>query len=104
MEAMLMRSTRLIGSLMQRAGPYLLLEILLPGGTLFALLLFVYRRRETLVLPHVRRASAVLTRALTGLHLQWHYVARPFGIAASVWRGRHANRDGLEALAIAPTM
>jgi hypothetical protein len=25
-------------------GPYLLLEILLPGGTLFALLLFLYQR------------------------------------------------------------
>jgi hypothetical protein len=101
---MLMRSTRLIGSLMQKAGPYLLLEILLPGGTLFALLLFVYRRRETLVLPHARRASAVLARALTGFRLQWHYVAKPISVAASVWRGRHASRDGLEALAIAPTM
>ena len=29
-----------------RLGPYLLLEILLPGGTLFALCLFVYRRRR----------------------------------------------------------
>jgi len=28
----------------QKLGPYLLLEILLPGGTLFALLLFLYRR------------------------------------------------------------
>ena len=27
-------------------GPYLLLEILLPGGTLLALLLFLYRRRR----------------------------------------------------------
>jgi hypothetical protein len=25
-------------------GPYLMLELLLPGGTLFALLLFLYRR------------------------------------------------------------
>jgi hypothetical protein len=31
--------------LVQKLGPYLLLEILLPGGTLFALLLFVYQRR-----------------------------------------------------------
>lgn len=29
----------------QRAGPYLLLEILMPGGTLLALLLFLYRHR-----------------------------------------------------------
>lgn len=30
--------------LMQKLGPYLLLEIVLPGGTLCALLLFLYRR------------------------------------------------------------
>jgi len=30
----------------QKAGPYLLLEILMPGGTLLALLLFLYRRRS----------------------------------------------------------
>ena len=28
----------------ERLGPYLLIEILLPGGSLLALLLFVYRR------------------------------------------------------------
>ena len=27
-------------------GPYVMLEILLPGGTLIALLLFLYRRRK----------------------------------------------------------
>jgi len=32
-------------TLLQRAGPYLLLEIVLPGGSLIALLLFVYRNR-----------------------------------------------------------
>lgn len=26
-------------------GPYLLMELVLPGGTLFALLLFLYRRK-----------------------------------------------------------
>jgi hypothetical protein len=30
----------------QEAGPYLMLEMLLPGGTLLALLLFLYRRRN----------------------------------------------------------
>ena len=30
----------------QKLGPYLMLEILLPGGTLFALLLFLYQRRK----------------------------------------------------------
>ena len=36
-----LRMLRRIG---QNAGPYILLEVLLPGGTLFALLLFLYRR------------------------------------------------------------
>ncbi len=31
----------------QKAGPYLMLEMLLPGGTLLALLLFLYRRRKS---------------------------------------------------------
>ena len=30
-------------TLLRRAGPYLLLEIVLPGGSLIALSLFVYR-------------------------------------------------------------
>lgn len=30
----------------QKLGPYLMLEIVLPGGTLFALLLFLYQRRK----------------------------------------------------------
>ncbi len=29
----------------QKAGPYLMVEMLLPGGTLLALLLFMYRNR-----------------------------------------------------------
>jgi hypothetical protein len=37
-----LRRLRRIG---QKAGPYIVLEMLLPGGTLFALLLFLYRRR-----------------------------------------------------------
>ncbi|MEP6998814.1 MAG: hypothetical protein ABI900_14265 [Betaproteobacteria bacterium] len=30
----------------RKLGPYLMLELVLPGGTLFALLLFVYQRRK----------------------------------------------------------
>ena len=32
--------------LLAKLGPYVMLEILLPGGTLVALLLFLYRRRK----------------------------------------------------------
>ncbi len=28
------------------AGPYLMMEVLLPGGTLFALVLYLYRSRK----------------------------------------------------------
>ena len=33
--------------LARAAGPYLLVEILLPGGSLLAVALFLYRRRES---------------------------------------------------------
>ena len=32
----------------QNLGPYLMLELVLPGGTVFALLLFLYRRGNLL--------------------------------------------------------
>ena len=39
-------TTALLRRLGQQLGPYLVLEILLPGGTLLALLLFLYQRRK----------------------------------------------------------
>jgi hypothetical protein len=41
------RSVGVSWELARRLGPYLMLEILLPGGTLLALLLFLYRRRQS---------------------------------------------------------
>lgn len=42
----------------QKLGPYLILEILMPGGTLLALLLFLYRRRSTVpVFADIRRLA-----------------------------------------------
>ncbi len=37
---------RILSQLGQKLGPYLMLEILLPGGTLLALLLLLYQRRK----------------------------------------------------------
>lgn len=51
----------------QKAGPYLLLEMLLPGGTLFALLLFLYRRRNPDMGGGARRAVAVAMRTLASI-------------------------------------
>jgi len=41
------RSVGVTWELARRLGPYLMLEILLPGGTVLALLLFLYRRRQS---------------------------------------------------------
>jgi hypothetical protein len=73
-----LRAWNRFSPLVRNAGPYLLLELVMPGGTLLALLLFLYQRRVAL--------------------------AGGWAAAASVWRGRHRERDGLEALAaVAPT-
>jgi hypothetical protein len=88
------RSFRFFGILVEKAGPYLLLELLLPGGTLLALLLYVYRRQRPTgwvgARDMLRRWSErVLCRV----------IATHFPDLASIWRGRHRQRDGLEALA-----
>ena len=51
---------RMLGRCGQKLGPYLMLEILLPGGTLLALLLFLWRSRSTALSPvrvTIRRAA-----------------------------------------------
>jgi hypothetical protein len=60
------KSYRVFTGLVQKAGPYVLLEILLPGGTLFALLLFLYSRRQKLANSKMPRL--VVTRAIGKLH------------------------------------
>jgi hypothetical protein len=59
-----MKRIDMLGRLLQKAGPYLLLELLLPGGTMFALLLFLYRRGRLPVLDDARRAVSAVTRAV----------------------------------------
>ena len=59
----------------RKFGPYVLLELLLPGGTLFALALFLYRRQSSLA-ADVANVRAVVSRTWTTLrelvtNLQW---------------------------------
>ena len=92
METTIARKFRHFTSLVQKAGPYLLLELLLPGGTLFALLLFAAQRKQALpavLIGIIERAESAI--ADLGPH-----------DIASAWRGRHRERDGLEALAMSP--
>lgn len=46
------RFHQLLGRWARQLGPYVVLELLLPGGTLFALLLFLYRRVGLLQAGH----------------------------------------------------
>lgn len=56
---------KLVARQLQQAGPYLLLELLLPGGTLFALLLFLYRNRPLRVrTDHPARTPVVMAQAI----------------------------------------
>jgi hypothetical protein len=50
----------------QKVGPYLMLEMLLPGGTLLALLLFLWQRRKSASGWGAGRAVAVVMRTLAG--------------------------------------
>src|SRR5690349_16177126 len=51
----------------QELGPYLLLEILLPGGTVLALVLFLLRRRGFDILGIVSRTALAFRLALAGV-------------------------------------
>jgi hypothetical protein len=59
----IMRSWELLRRFGQELGPYLMLEILLPGGTLLALLLFLYRRRKLNTGSVARRTVLTVARA-----------------------------------------
>jgi hypothetical protein len=48
----------------RQLGPYLLLEILMPGGTLLALLLFLYRRNRLSAGTDAPRTASTLSRVL----------------------------------------
>jgi hypothetical protein len=52
----------------QRLGPYVLIELVLPGGTMFALALFLYRHPEVLRrhLARVRAGLGQLRSAVSG--------------------------------------
>ena len=46
MSSPITRHLETVTSVMRKSGPYLALEIVMPGGTLLALLLFLYHRRQ----------------------------------------------------------
>ena len=63
MKTLWMRRITFVGWLLRKGGPYLALELLLPGGTLLAILLFLYQRRTAGADRRGDEAVAVLRRA-----------------------------------------
>jgi hypothetical protein len=62
---MIMGRARMLRRLAQNLGPYLMLEILLPGGTLLVMMLFLYHRKDNLR-PVAKWVLLAVTRALDG--------------------------------------
>jgi len=59
----------------QKLGPYVMLEILLPGGSFFALMLFLYQRRKAgRAMPQPVQA---LMRLWASLVPQGHFMPQP---------------------------
>jgi hypothetical protein len=83
---------------LRNLGPYLLIEILLPGGTLIALLLYASRSGRLF-----RDDAPALATVLTLASALAHPMART--LSSGVFQlpgGNPAQRDGLEPLAMAP--
>jgi hypothetical protein len=86
--------------LLQKVGPYFLLELLMPGGTLLALLLFLYQRNQGSAGRNGALGTAIViawtigkARAVLDM-LPFDGASRPID--------RFSERDGLEPLAMAP--
>ena len=67
--------TSLVARQLRSAGPYLFIELLLPGGTLFSLLLFLYRRGGAELAPPSNDGSVrpliVVARIAAGFRSIW---------------------------------
>lgn len=99
MGAIVLCRIRAIGLLAERLGPYLLIELLLPGGTLLALTVYLYRRVRD---AGERGASPLAVAADELLATCRALVDRlPFRGPDAPGADRR-ERDGLEPLAMAP--
>jgi hypothetical protein len=96
------RNLKMVGQAAQKLGPYVLLELLLPGGTMIALLLYLYRNGHLKYgVEIVLRVGTAIDRALAPVR-DIILLAQPSDIAALMSSGRDGTHDGLEPLAMAP--
>lgn len=100
METRVMQSVLAMGRALQRAGPYVLIEVVLPGGTLIALLLFLYRRGPAQVSADLKRLRASAGKALGSALDDWSETLRIRHIPGLRAALPH-ERDGLEPLGFA---
>jgi hypothetical protein len=101
MESRFLRTLQISTRTLQSVGPYLLLELLMPGGTLLALLLYCYRRDRADVVEDATRTLRAIADVFgpaverVASALAAHADGRGTRVAAR-------RRDGLEPLAMAP--
>lgn len=74
----------------RKFGPYLLLELLLPGGTLFALALFAYRQQPKTA-AYLRLARRALGRSWARAREWMAQCAVTVGRCAASWRMQPAT-------------
>ena len=94
MEAILTTRMMDFARLLRQAGPYVVLEVVLPGGTLFALLLYLHRTGQ------LRKAAGFarpMLRAAGQAFDQFAFVLQPLGAPPGT------TRDGLEPLGFTST-
>ena len=82
---------REVGRVLQKAGPYVVLEVVLPGGTLFALILYLHRTGQLRSFARRLLGNAVLVAAARAFD-QLAFTMMPLGTVGP--RGR----DGLEPI------
>jgi len=68
----------------QNAGPYVLLEILMPGGTLCALLLYLWQRRNPQAAMRARQAVDNLVRTVASATMPRLWMPAPARVAVRV--------------------
>ena len=77
-----------VGRVLQKAGPYVVLEVVLPGGTLFALVLYLYRTGQ---LRKFVRAARPFLRGASRTAAAMAFALQPAGSQNIAGR-----RDGIE--------
>lgn len=74
--------------LLRKAGPYVVLEVVLPGGTLFAFLLYMHRSGQLHKLRDVGAMTRGVLKAAGGSFDQMASVWQPFGTLQPPRSGR----------------